>query len=626
MTERVKRTDRVSSAERLRYYEGLVGLQARLLMGGETLNPHKLDLAAITKESLGNFDQRNYSPFINASTRERKTYWKGKENDRFEEQKKRWTNNLVSLFDQNKQFFREDKEGKQWSGLFSQLEIDTQHFTQEKANQLYDKYFTGEKKESNIKKFVADVVNTYRGNNNQIDYQRLKHDLSGIQWLAHIFGDVSSEIIAQLIDAEVKLQIQPEELVRKANEQQQNVLRLNNLLPKEKELLTFLWNENQNQETRHIRIKWEYRRLGDPRIFPDEFSFLEQAKMLKQYKPGKYDRIDDEILATDMEQESKNLQKLLVDYGLPPQELHHLTIGYIDKEVLSHYRQFVQSHYGVTLPVSEKIEVIPIWGKMSELHNPTGRALAFVTGLSPHIFLDFTAIANAAKHLSNKEWNTLNRDELGDLMKRLIREIKPHEYTHLMSDLAYWSLVAEETGKQDQTLLSRIGKLGLLVAKRPKTTDGQSNFSERGRGLMEAVTVELTRQWARNMNANLDLPAYPAQRQVLYTLRNKLHFEEKLSTHDVFKKFVQGYFDRKGFYDLVKFVNHNRPHYLSILYGLMDYEERKAGKHSASPLYSITVHYIDGSLDQFQKKEILNNLGQMKLAPGIKKYLQTQLS
>ncbi len=401
--------------------------------------------------------------------------------------------------------------------------------------------------------------------------------------------------------------------------------------------LTFLWNENQDQETRHIKIKWEYHRLGDPRIFPDEFSFFEQAKMLKQYKPGKYDRIDDEILATDMEQESKNLQKLLVDYGLPPQELHHLTIGYIDKEVLNHYRQFVQSHYGITLPVSEKIEVIPIWGKMSELHNPTGRALAFVTGLSPHIFLDFTAIANAAKHLGNKEWNTLNRDELGELMKRLIREIKPHEYTHLMSDLAYWSLMAEETGKQDQTLLSRIGKLGLLVAKRPKTTDGQSNFSERGRGLMEAVTVELTRQWARNMNANLDLPAYPAQRQVLYTLRNKLHFEEKLSTHDVFKKFVQGYFDRKGYFDLVEFVSgktktpdgkiiYKRPHYLSILYALMDYEERKAGRHNTSPFYSITVHYIDGSLDQFQKKEILNNFGQMKLTPGIKDYLKTQLS
>ncbi len=81
MTERVKRTDRVSSAERLRYYEGLVGLQVRLLMGGETLNLHKLDLAAITKESLGNFDQRSYSPFISASTKERKDYWRGKENN-----------------------------------------------------------------------------------------------------------------------------------------------------------------------------------------------------------------------------------------------------------------------------------------------------------------------------------------------------------------------------------------------------------------------------------------------------------------------------------------------------------------------------------------------------------------
>jgi len=72
-----------------------IGLQTRLLMGGEALNPGKTDLRIPAFESLQNFAERDYSPFNKASIFERKSFWRNSEYDSFEQQKKAFDKFLV---------------------------------------------------------------------------------------------------------------------------------------------------------------------------------------------------------------------------------------------------------------------------------------------------------------------------------------------------------------------------------------------------------------------------------------------------------------------------------------------------------------------------------------------------
>ncbi len=224
MAERPTPTDLPHSPEPIRFQEGLVGLQTRLLIATpEALNQNHM-LPAVTRDALGSFADRNYGVFNNASIGERRDHWRGKEGDVFDRQKAAWIQSTVSTFtnDQAKQFFQTEK-GKQWSETFGKLGINTQQFTQESAEQLYSTYFTEGK--SDIKKFVKDCLE-----------KNASQDLSAIQWLANIFGTQSSEVVAQLIDAEKKLKAQPEQLIEEANHNQ----RLNHLEEREDRLLEFL--------------------------------------------------------------------------------------------------------------------------------------------------------------------------------------------------------------------------------------------------------------------------------------------------------------------------------------------------------------------------------------------------
>lgn len=224
------------SHEPLQPYESRVGLQTRLLLGGEALNPDKTDLPEVAKDALLAFETRDYGIFQDASTAERKAYWQGKENNEFAGQKAAWIQSTVTTFtnEQTQQFFQ-SQQGRAWSEIFGRLGISTQSFTNQNAEQLYTRYF--EHGKSDIKKFVQDVVRT--GANT---------DLSAIQWLANIFGSNSSEIVAQLIDAEIKLQTQPDVLIQEVNREK----RINNLQPREKELLDFLSPHRVTQEEQNI--------------------------------------------------------------------------------------------------------------------------------------------------------------------------------------------------------------------------------------------------------------------------------------------------------------------------------------------------------------------------------------
>lgn len=116
------------------------------------------------------------------------------------------------------------------------FEVDPKDVTKEMMVDFYEKYFTGPNMESNIREFIKDVIEGYKvSSGERIDLASLKNDLTSIQSLAGAFGETSSEVIAQLIDAEVELATTDDaNLIIKINHE------INNTGTDDKRLLKFL--------------------------------------------------------------------------------------------------------------------------------------------------------------------------------------------------------------------------------------------------------------------------------------------------------------------------------------------------------------------------------------------------
>gem|GEM_PF-3894196 len=228
-------------------YEPLVGLQTRLLIGGQTLLPNAI-LPEFTRDVFRPFEDRReaYGVFEHASVGERRAHWQGKEGDVFDQQKAAWIRNTTSLFqDQQTQRFFQTEQGRNWSQVLGKLGVTTEGFTNQTAEQLYSTYFQvrpGE--ETGMRKFVKTALDAHRNQEGIVHYEQLRQDLPAIKWLANIFGTNSSDIVSQLVDAEAKLETNPETIVEDANREEhvhnQMVRRVNNLAPRERELLIFL--------------------------------------------------------------------------------------------------------------------------------------------------------------------------------------------------------------------------------------------------------------------------------------------------------------------------------------------------------------------------------------------------
>ncbi len=634
------------------------GLKPRLLLGGNAINPDNATIPPITQEQLGNFKDRNYDLFDNASTNERKTWWSGKENNNFDRQKRLWTAQTTETFNGAKDWFEKNQQGKQWTALFAKLDINATSFTEQNAQALYARYFGTAQRGSLVKKYVNEVVNTYQ-QGNTIDYAGIQRDLKGIKWLANIFGETSGEVVTQLVDAEVALLIEPEALITAANQTEkvnnQSVARANRLEPDEKRLLKFLW-ENRTADTtptpgptppepqsptpqarRRLPegYQWHYERAANPRQFPQRelvetvHSPYNVAMNLQKRLPQIYGQKNRDELAQEIAAEQMLLTQNLERHGLTSERLSQM-----GSSMINHYKEFVQQAYGITLPQMPEITIFPMSGKTAEAYCGENRnAYAFVSSKLPIIFLDMDVIVQHARELTNKEFPALSKEELGNLIARLLNEINPHEYTHLMGDLAFWKLTKTDQEKKIQVL--EPGKFGILVAK-PKTATIEqgaphAQFIERGRGLMEAITVELTNQWAKNMNAHLDINAYAPERQVLHALVNLLAREQNITQQEAFKKFALAYFTPKGFRDLAKdlvgrhkdqagHIVYKRPHFQSIVYALMEMEAEAAQQQKTAPDYNLTTSYINNSLSQAQK-DALGELARQGIPRGSRAHL-----
>jgi hypothetical protein len=332
-----------------------------------------------------------------------------------------------------------------------------------------------------------------------------------------------------------------------------------------------------------------------------------------------YAHISEEDLAQKITTENKRLYD-----HLNKLELNHAEMTNIMDTAMGAYRTFIEKEYGIKLPNLGNIAIIPIWGKTAEYYHKDRQALAFIYPTVPAIFLDMGPIQELAKTL-HKEFTDLTPQEFRNLITRLLNEIKPHETTHLAADLGFWYLNKQKDSTEEHEKVA-VGKLGLQVAKpvSPYLTEhGEIFTKERGRGLMEAVTVELTNQWAASLHQPLDIPAYQSERRVLTALCNQLANEQGVSNIAVFKKFVGAHFTPNGFLDLTrelsgrkvetladgsKKVTYSHPHYLEIIYALMQEEAHNTAPHTA-PNYPLTMAFIHGNLSDVQKKQIENLIG-----------------
>lgn len=617
-----------------------VALEARLILGGVALSPQKKDLNKVTPKQLAEIKPETISIINNASTGERSDYWKTKGGS-FGQQLQSWTASLVGY-------------------------MNDESFTTKEALAIYERYFSGEKTESNINLFVNNKLGEYI-KDGKIDFDSLNRDMPNIIKLANIFGGNSSELIESLILAKAKLadQTKKQELITQINEEktidQSPILRLNWLNTDEERLLTWL---NRGGATKistpspqpqppeeEKKYYWKYEKLSnDVRTFPKRLTYTFIANVLKNRRPDLSNQYKDEQLVQFVKDELDQAQTKLDQLGITQKELHNLSLGFINEQVLSHYRRFIGEEYGISLPSPEPITILPTTGEIAKAFNPRGTGLAHVNVWFPFIFLDVNTIFNHAQRLGQHEWMKLNPSQKGEYVRRLLKEIIPHEYTHLMGDISFWELIMKE-GDQDTEIYSFSGKLGLNTAKGKisQTPTGDIHIRtdiERGRGLMEAVTVELTNQWAESMNrrerqqlsgrAQLDIPAYPGERQVLYALQNILAQENNISKDEAFKKFVEAYFVPDGLRHLTELINGHhkagngtfetkRPYFMSEIYGLMQYEANK-NKNQIQHLYPLTQNFIWGKLTPEQKQEIKSNLDGLGLAPKIKEHLSFNLA
>lgn len=246
-----------SNPEILPPHQTMIGLQGRLLLRDQSyLNPEK-ECTPESATDIITIEERNYTPFDAASHNERKKYWEkhGKDHTRetgFHAKYTAWTESLLQSLNapENQQHMLKLK------GILQQADIaDGETFTTQDAEKLYARYFKKpqdpQKTPAGIKAFVADTLNAHV-KHTTLDIQTLQNNMTSIRWLSNIFGSTSSELVAQLIEAETRPYTDAT-LITKLTAQTNNIMRINDLSEREQELLRFLTVPEKYQHTQDER-------------------------------------------------------------------------------------------------------------------------------------------------------------------------------------------------------------------------------------------------------------------------------------------------------------------------------------------------------------------------------------
>jgi hypothetical protein len=279
MTEPLSTTESLPSSERFNTADQMVALHVRMALSGEALDPKNLDLPEVAAEQLINFDQI-VKIAAKGSVLERVNSWEDKwqkiteedssllqlnKEDKAKKIYATWEEEMIQDFKKDSNKHRVDRLKTRNIGG-----INLDDFNAETVQQIYQRYFTGEKvtisqngqeKEStpsNLEPFLDDVVAAYN-----YDYDEIVNDLEALKWYAGIFGtdtekEQSEQIhaddaIKELIHLKIKLAdaAKKQELIDQAKETKtiagEQKSRHNWLNEKEEPILDWLYQASQLQ-------------------------------------------------------------------------------------------------------------------------------------------------------------------------------------------------------------------------------------------------------------------------------------------------------------------------------------------------------------------------------------------
>lgn len=458
--------------ETLKFQEQ-IGLQARLLLGGEALNPDNTSLPNLDEQTLqqsaATRQETTYHYLSNASTKSRREYWQGKENNDFTRQKKVWVDKTVSDFQNGKEFFQ--KSG--WQEAFAKVGINSQTFDSSSAQTLYSKYFEGENSQSQIFHFVSDVVRAYavqKTENGQvvfdINYAQLKKDLPAFQWLAGMFHEDAQKIVAQLIDAEVK-NILPDERQKLIEQNNQNS-RLNQVNQAERKDLKYVLSGKTDEPTPvrpkpeeavdnspltndEIDLAIKYMSYNDtvPDTRENHVKFLNDSSMAKHYVRECKEMLDEYGEQTIIEKAKDGVQKLqdkLSALGLESTPFSKSTSWYIWHASKA---RFLAKHQSIqaSLPNADK-------------YSPFDPLLQYKSGVSPE---DSQRSKEAEEEILHTQlgWEVFgNRIKGRDVLSKLDPNIPAAKLEQLR-------ILLSETPKDMAHLLSayKLREIGQIVSE-----------------------------------------------------------------------------------------------------------------------------------------------------------------
>jgi hypothetical protein len=648
----------VQSPETELFNPHLEGLQGRMLLYDEdafSLTPHEDIKYDITQNKLGSQTFRSYRVFNYASTLERLDQWDGVDTGT-DTKYQVWQKEMQRIIGGNAE------RAQELSVLNNRLGVDFQNFDEVAARRLYERYFKGQSEEivivngnevyipSHIKRFVGDTLQSFTDSQGKINYDELKKHLSSIQWLSHIFGKNSSEVVTQLIDAEAQLITNPAPLIARLNQTESvtkpdgstaEVKRINEprLAEREVELIEFLDAQLErvrvalppkpkDKSTDKKEFVWHYHRNNKQ---DNHFPYAAYAHSL--LAPSRVAA----KLQRDFPQQhgSTSFDKLAKEVQRDQEAIHRkYNIGGIQdvmQRALSDYGSFLAKQYGVQdFHAFDKLDVQLIGEKASQLYP---RALGFMFAGAPSIYLNMKVIEDIAQR---EKIDLQVNPEVA--IRRVLNEVIPHEYTHIIGEQAHWYLMRRnkdntypiETLRPISSDRVQPGKLGPLVTK-PDVYGPQNNaygvpkdVIERGRWIMEAVTVRLTQEWAEqtNLGVSKHLNAYPYERQVLDAVMDRLVREGDVPNKKAaFQYFADAYFKEGGLVRLIKTLDgatqdgeRKRPHFTQTLYALMEYDNMQ----NTDTQYDLSRAFANGSLNDFQRGQLKRAVTESMKAEGSK--------
>lgn len=639
--------------ERLAPTPPFTALHGRLLLTGDALNPQKRDLSPVTKDTLGSLDNRDYSRMNSRSVEERSAYWQGKEGNDFDKQRAVWKKDTLAAIQAGKEYFTQNG----WNEAFQKmLKTDISKIEDVDLDGFYKKYFQGEKAETNMKVFVKNILEEYVTESNgkkSVDMATLQKHLPAIQWFSGVFGTMSSEVVQHIVEAEAKLIESPDALVEQINQEQTvsgtKSIRLNHVNPQEERILKFLWDgtASTRPEDKPTIIptsvspqparpntekdyKLSHQRLVDPNTdktkllkrdivdYPgreesDDFDdprFL--AKQLRKRLPQKYGAQPENSIVEMIQKEQRDLRDALKEIGINYEDVQKLV-----NDNINSYQDFLTSTYKVTIPLHGNIKIMPLYNLQAEALGAPNDAFAYVDTQHPIIYADFRTILNSAGVNTLDDLKSMDKNTVHNaVMKKLVDELNPHEYTHLINANTYLRL---EDPKQADPKKKEVGTIGARTGLRLSKAagafkDGNDTYvlhKSRGRGLNEGVNAALNSEWAKSVGKTIT-ESYTTERQVLDTLISVVAQEDGIDPGEIKKLFVDAQFNHHSLRTLIERIDgkdgvtdtdgkkhRKRPHLYQIVNALMNEVDRQTPPRS-NPDYSLVLSYINAHPHEYK--------------------------